>query len=104
MKKKYYHLHSANKVVIERAFGLLNGRFRRLHNLGTATVETAVHIITCCCIVHNICFFNHDRIDDFAQLNEDINLNLNQLNLLVHEHEAEWVVKRNNIAIILARH
>ena len=54
--------------------------------------------------MHNICFFNHDRIDDFAQLNEDINLNLNQLNLLVHEHEAEWVVKRNNIAIILARH
>jgi hypothetical protein len=90
--------------MIERAFGLLKGRFRRLHNLGTATVETAVHIITCCCIVHTICLFSHDRIDDFAQLDEDINLNLNQLNLLVHEHEAEGVVKCNNIARILAHH
>jgi hypothetical protein len=54
--------------------------------------------------VHNICLFNHDRIDDFAQLDEDINLNLNQCNLLVHEHDAEGVVKRNNIARILARH
>ena len=88
---------------MQRAFGLLKGRFRRLHNLEKATVETAVHIITCCCIEHNICLFNHDRIDDFAQHDEDINLNLNQLNLLVHENEAEGVVKRNNIARILAR-
>ena len=103
-QKKYNHLHSANRVVIERAFGLLKGRFRRLHNLETATAETVVHIITCCCIVHNICLFNHDRIDDFAQLDEYINLNLNQCNLLVDEHDAEGVVKRNNIARILARH
>jgi len=34
----------------------------------------------------------------------DININLNQLNLLVHEYEAEGVAKRNIIAIILARH
>jgi hypothetical protein len=54
--------------------------------------------------VHTICLFSHDRIDDFAQLDEDINLNLNQLNLLVHEHEAEGVVKCNNIARILAHH
>ena len=77
---------------------------RHFPTLETATVETAVHIITCCCIVHNICLLNHDRIDDFAQLDEDINLNLNQRNLLVHEHDAEGVVKRNNITKILARH
>jgi hypothetical protein len=54
--------------------------------------------------VHTICLFNHDRIDDFAQLDEDINLNLNQLDLLVHAYEAEGAVKRNTIARIIARH
>ncbi|KAL2088075.1 hypothetical protein ACEWY4_016903 [Coilia grayii] len=55
-------LHSA-RVVIEHAFGLLKGKFRRLNYLYMARVEDISRAVTACCILHNICIEPADRLD-----------------------------------------
>jgi len=99
-QRNYNHMLSANRVVIERSFGLLKGRFRRLQYLETLTVETAVYIATGCTVVHNVCLLNNDRIEDFLQNDQQIdNMQVMHLN----ENEAEGAIKRNIIARNLAR-
>lgn len=44
---------SSARVTIERTFGLLKGRFRRLKYLDVAEPMMANRIISCCCILHN---------------------------------------------------
>jgi hypothetical protein len=55
-KQTYFNLkHSRTRIKVEQAFGLLKGRWRcLLHNL-EVSCEIVSHIITTCCILHNIC-------------------------------------------------
>ena len=55
-KQSYFNLkHSQTRIKVEQAFGLLKGRWRcLLHNL-EVSFEIVSHIITACCILHNIC-------------------------------------------------
>lgn len=46
--------HSSTRMVIERAFGDLKGRWLRLQSL-RCNVELAVKVIAVCCTLHNIC-------------------------------------------------
>lgn len=88
---------SANRVVIERAFGLLKGRFRRL-NFIDAEVKTAVQIIMCAAILHNICIIQRENID-YIELNED------EIMGEIHnndDNEAVGVLKRDLISRRLA--
>ncbi|KAL2085749.1 hypothetical protein ACEWY4_019069 [Coilia grayii] len=55
-------LHSA-RVVIEHAFGLLKGKFRRLNYFYMARVEDISRAVTACCILHNICIEPADRLN-----------------------------------------
>lgn len=43
------------REVIERAFALLKGRFRRLKYLHMSCVDLIPYVILACCILHNIC-------------------------------------------------
>ena len=52
-------------MVIERAFGLLKCRFRRLKLLDTKSIKTAVDTIIVCCIFHNICVINDDVLEQY---------------------------------------
>ncbi|KAJ8320878.1 hypothetical protein KUTeg_002465 [Tegillarca granosa] len=56
---------STTRVVVERSFAALKGRFRRLQYIDTQAVRTAVDMILVCCILHNICILNADEVDDF---------------------------------------
>lgn len=49
-EKRYNRYLSSCRVVVERSFALLKDRFRRLQFLDTCSVETAVEVITACCI------------------------------------------------------
>ena len=64
MRRFNYRLSSA-RVAIERAFGLLKGRFHRLKLLDTKTIKTAVDTIIGCCAFHNICIINYDVLEQY---------------------------------------
>lgn len=49
----YNKRHSSTRMVIERAFGDLKGRWRRLHSL-EAELSYAKKIIAACCVLHNL--------------------------------------------------
>nr|XP_012224230.1 PREDICTED: putative nuclease HARBI1 [Linepithema humile] len=58
---------SKTRVVIERAFGTLKGRFRKLRYIYMYNTEMIPLVILTCCILHNICIENEDAlIDDDA--------------------------------------
>ena len=60
-KQTYFNRkHSQTRIKVEQAFGLLKSRWRCLsHNL-EVSFEIVSHIITACCILHNICKERHD--------------------------------------------
>jgi hypothetical protein len=91
--------HTSNRVVIERAFALLKGKFRRLKYLETAKVNTSVEIIMMCCVLHNICTLTNDNIEDFlAQDGDDDGVVNNGHKVQIHDEEAEGFLKGDNIA------
>ena len=57
---KYNRSLSAARSVIERAFALLKGRFRRLKYLEMLQTVYIPHVIIACCILHNICLLHDD--------------------------------------------
>jgi hypothetical protein len=59
--KKYFNdCLSRIRSVIERAFALLKGRFRRLKYLDMSKIEEVPIVIIACCILHNICLLHGD--------------------------------------------
>ena len=66
---RYNYTHSSIRSTVERAFGLLKGRFTRLTYINQNETESIVHTILAGCILHNVCIMNND---DFIELmNED---------------------------------
>jgi DDE superfamily endonuclease len=67
-KQTYFNFkHSQTRIKVEQAFGLLKGRWRcLLHNL-EISFEIVSHIITACCILHNICEERHDFLPQGEQ-------------------------------------
>lgn len=53
--KKYNFLHSNTRQTIERAFGLLKGKWRRLRFLDNTKLEDIPTVITAACTLHNMC-------------------------------------------------
>lgn len=100
-QKHFNYLLSANRVVIERAFGLLKGRFRRLHHLDVLSIQTAVKIM-CTCILHNICLIQNKDIDDYMEPPEVDQPQISQLS--VQENETEGIIKRNILCRRLSGH
>lgn len=72
-QKKYNRVLSSIRVVIERAFGLLKNRFRRLQGLQTKKPELIPLIIMAACILHNFCLKGNDGFDFDFSLDDDIN-------------------------------
>ena len=94
-QRKFNRLFSSIRVIIERAFGLLKGSFRRLSYLSKNDIETSLDVIMTCCIFHNVCILQNDVIEDFFRRDNDpifINQQKNQ------STTAEGVVKRDRIA------
>ncbi|XP_032690730.1 protein ALP1-like [Odontomachus brunneus] len=63
-------LHSSTRMAVERAFGYLKGRFRRLKFLELLNIEFIPKLITAGCIMHNIAIKENDENEFFA---DDIN-------------------------------
>jgi len=102
---------SKMRQVIERAFALLKGRFRRLKYLHMSAEDLIPHVILACCVLHNLCLEEYDRIDDFIeeernQLDGRDNIEQNQrLDYQLEEeiyNDAQGPAKRNYLAALIA--
>lgn len=58
-----YNLSKA-RIVVENAFGRLKARWRRLTKRNDMNVSNVPHIVTACCILHNVCELFGDEIPD----------------------------------------
>ncbi|XP_011141657.2 uncharacterized protein LOC105184518 isoform X1 [Harpegnathos saltator] len=61
----FNNVHAQTRQVIERAFALLKGRFRRLKFLDMNRDDMIPYVIIVSCVLHNICFDVVDDIKDF---------------------------------------
>lgn len=63
-QKRYNYVQSATRTTIERAFGHLKSRFRRLELLEFKNIEDITKFIMSCCIMHNFCILEGNRLGD----------------------------------------
>lgn len=62
---------SSIRVAIERAFGLLKGRFKRLQHIYVVGLEQTCNIIMSCCVLHNLWIRQGDILPVYFDNNED---------------------------------
>jgi hypothetical protein len=81
--------HSSVRSTVERAFGHLKGRFRRLQNVPLHNSEDICKLIYAACILHNLCLLHEDDIEAYILIEEDPN---NMPNVYANGHNG--VVRR----------
>lgn len=76
-QKRYNFIHSSSRMCVERAFGALKGRFRRLKYIDMLDICEAVKLVLSCCTLHEICLVNSDEFEEYVNEglldNEEIN-------------------------------
>lgn len=73
---------SSTRVIIERAFALLKGRFRKLKYVYMHNTDMIPLLVIACCILHNICIDNDDEPFDNI---EPMEIDYNNINLVGDE-------------------
>ncbi|XP_055903680.1 uncharacterized protein LOC129939620 [Eupeodes corollae] len=88
-QKSFNFIHSSTRMVVENAFGLLKGRFRRINKFTEQrTINSIKKIVVSVCILHNLCISNDDNIT----LDEEVTP---QENNLGHNTNPELNTSRN---------
>lgn len=67
----YNYRHSATRVIIENAFGLLKQRFRQLRYIELTSVDKISEFIMACCVLHNLCLDAGDTAVDDILCDDD---------------------------------
>lgn len=63
---------SSSRMMIERAFTLLKGKFRRLKFIETVRPAAISNVIMGCCILHNICLgYDEDDYNNYLEFYEE---------------------------------
>lgn len=94
------------RQVIERAFALLKGRFRRLKYLHMSCTDLIPFVILACCVLHNICLEDcQDDLDDF--IDDDIKqdaTNANENNVIFDQlvNDARGLIYREYLTALVA--
>jgi len=71
VEKRYNECHSSTRVDIERAFGLLKCKFRRLQFLEMHLIDEIPKVIVVCCVLHNLILQNETIDDEDFDMQED---------------------------------
>ena len=97
----YNNKHARTRQPIERAFGLLKGRWRRLKYVEMENVEDVPSVVSAACVLHNFCLIIDDgTIEDFFDDDDgDDNDDDDQFPFPVPRPQA--VAKRNQMVIFL---
>ncbi|CAF4891055.1 unnamed protein product [Pieris macdunnoughi] len=73
---RYNVKHASIRSIIERAFGLLKGKFRRLRYLDVKSVDMGIVVISAACTLHNFLLSRGDaNIGDFTELEAEVEEN-----------------------------
>ncbi|CAG2187279.1 unnamed protein product [Mytilus edulis] len=94
-QRRFNYVHSSTRTVIERAFGILKGRFKKLQFIEVKKIQSACDVITACCVLQNFCIMFGDTGEDFIDdaQNQELNTCNNQpLN------DVDGLSKRDRIA------
>lgn len=88
-QRKFNSVHAKTRQIIERAFALLFGRFRRLKHLQMKKLALIPLTIIAACVLHNICLSHEDdliedyiadAIDLIVEMGEDEDENYDDAN------------------------
>ena len=71
VQSHYNFVQSSSRMVIERAFSLLKGRFRRLKYVDMTDTVFITNVILVCCAFHNICLLAEDDFEDMMDDDDD---------------------------------
>jgi len=64
-QRRFNSVLSSLRQKIERAIGLLKGRWRKLLFLDHLDLRLAVHLIITACVLHNFCLLHDDFYDGY---------------------------------------
>jgi len=101
-QKQFNNSFTETRQVIERAFALLKGKFRRLRYLNMSRIDLIPQTIIACCVLHNICIDGLDvDIEDYINDEAIDDMNRENNEELYAERDREGFDKRDNIAQML---
>ena len=66
---------SSVRQTVERAFGHLKGRFRRLREVPLHNAEDICKLIYAACILHNFYIINDENVEEFIAVDDNLNVN-----------------------------
>ena len=66
-QQRYNRRLSSARSVIERAFALLKGRFRRLKMMDVRDMFLLCSVVVASCVLHNLCLLNEDYAEEFLE-------------------------------------
>ncbi|XP_033759129.1 protein ALP1-like [Pecten maximus] len=72
-QRRFNRILSSGRQIGERAIGHIKGRFRRLQEIPVHEPRFIVSLITCGCIMHNLCIISHDNLDTYMNYDDDNN-------------------------------
>ncbi|XP_071578693.1 uncharacterized protein [Temnothorax nylanderi] len=99
-QKEFNKRLSSARVIIERAIGLLKGRWRYLlDKLPMTRTDLVPYYIVSCCILHNICLLKNDAIEIPIVVN-DIQNEMEPM-AITNELKQEGNIKRNRLMEII---
>lgn len=98
-QKIYNTAHAATRSVIERAFGLLKGRWRRLKYLELHSTDSLPQVIIAACVLHNLCIQEKDDMPNADIIIEEDITNEESVGVSVVHRNGEQ--KRNSILNML---
>lgn len=88
---------SSIRSVIERAFGLLKGKFRRLKYLDISNFDLGQKMIGAACMLHNFIINQNEINEEMIENNPEFNAINNDEGDLEEDRNVEGVTKRNDI-------
>lgn len=96
MQRNYNTKLSKTRIIIERTFAMLKGRFRKLNHVYMYNTEMISLLVLACCVLHNICIDIEDEpfLEDILDMKDG---NENNQNYAVMGGDE----KRNIIAQLL---
>jgi len=81
---EFNYMLSSTRIVVEKTFGLLKGRFRRIKFFTEYRhINFITDVVIAGCILHNYCINEKDIIDEYY---EDNNCNDNNIDNNINEH------------------